>query len=172
MLSCTFGYSQNTLKVIVKDSKTQENLIGVSVQVQESTVSGITDNSGTLELNSIKDGEQKITFSILGYEDFLLKVNFPRQNDTVLSVELSSADEEELDEVIVQSTRTSRTIRNTPTRIESIDAEELDEKANMKPANVSMVLHESTGLQVQQTSATSGNASIRVQGLDGRLHNY
>jgi outer membrane receptor for ferrienterochelin and colicins len=38
----------------------------------------------------------------------------------------------------------------------------------MRPANVSMLLHESTGLQVQQTSATSGNASIRVQGLDGR----
>ncbi len=38
----------------------------------------------------------------------------------------------------------------------------------MLPANVSMLLHESTGLQVQQTSATSGNASIRVQGLDGR----
>ncbi|MFV5696586.1 TonB-dependent receptor plug domain-containing protein [Flavobacterium sp. LB3P122] len=76
--------------------------------------------------------------------------------------------EEELDEVLIQSTRTSRTIVNTPTRIETIDAEELDEKANMRPANVSMVLHESTGLQVQQTSATSGNASIRVQGLDGR----
>ncbi|MFV5693639.1 TonB-dependent receptor plug domain-containing protein [Flavobacterium sp. LT1R49] len=76
--------------------------------------------------------------------------------------------EEELDEVIIQSTRTSRTIVNTPTRIETIDVEELDEKANMRPANVSMVLHESTGLQVQQTSATSGNASIRVQGLDGR----
>ena len=52
---------------------------------------------------------------------------------------------EELDEVQVQSTRTSRTIRNTPTRIETIDAEELEEKGNMKPANVSMVLHESTG---------------------------
>src|SRR4029079_3395168 len=37
-----------------------------------------------------------------------------------------------------------------------------------RPANVSMLLHESTGLQVQQISATSGNASIRVQGLDGR----
>lgn len=76
--------------------------------------------------------------------------------------------EEELDEVVIQSTRTSRTIKNTPTRIETIDAEELAEKANMKPSNVSMILHESTGLQVQQTSATSGNASIRVQGLDGR----
>lgn len=86
------------------------------------------------------------------------------QNDTIKKEKES----EELQEVTVQSTRTSRTIRNTPTRIETIDAEELEEKGNMKPANVSMVLHESTGLQVQQTSATSGNASIRVQGLDGR----
>ena len=77
-------------------------------------------------------------------------------------------EKEELNEVIVQSTRTSRTIKNTPTRVETIDGEELDEKNNMRPANVSMLLHESTGLQVQQTSATSGNASIRVQGLDGR----
>jgi outer membrane receptor for ferrienterochelin and colicins len=76
--------------------------------------------------------------------------------------------EDELDEIIIQSTRTSRNIKNTPTRIESIDTEELAEKANMKPSNVSMLLHESTGLQVQQTSATSGTASIRVQGLDGR----
>lgn len=80
-----------------------------------------------------------------------------------------SGKEEELDEVIIQSTRTSRTIRNTPSRIETIDGEELDEKANMQArSGITMALHESTGLQVQQTSATSGNASIRVQGLDGR----
>ncbi len=86
------------------------------------------------------------------------------KNDTIKK----EKEPEELEEVRIQSTRTSRTIRNTPTRIETIDAEELEEKSNMKPSNVSMVLHESTGLQVQQTSATSGNASIRVQGLDGR----
>lgn len=86
------------------------------------------------------------------------------KNDTIKKVK----EPEELEEVRVQSTRTTRTIRKTPTRIETIDAEELDEKSNMRPSNVSMVLHESTGLQVQQTSATSGNASIRVQGLDGR----
>ncbi len=168
MLICTFGYSQNTLKVILKDSKTHENLIRVSVQVHGTAVSGITVNEGFLELNSIENGAQKIIFSLSGYEDFQINVIFPKQSGEVLNIELFPAEEEELDEVIVQSTRTSRTIRNTPTRIESIDAEELDEKANMKPANVSMVLHESTGLQVQQTSATSGNASIRVQGLDGR----
>ena len=168
MLMCSFAYSQNTLKFIVKDSETQTELTGVSVRIQNTTISGITDNNGFLELNSIENGEQKINFVLLGYEEFALNVIFPKQNGETLNIQLTTSEEEELDEVIVQSTRTSRTIRNTPTRIESIDAEELDEKANMKPANVSMVLHESTGLQVQQTSATSGNASIRVQGLDGR----
>ena len=81
---------------------------------------------------------------------------------------LLDAEEEELEEVIIQSTRTSRTIQNTPTRVETIEREEIDEKSNMRPSNVSMLLHESTGLQVQQTSATSSTASIRVQGLDGR----
>src|SRR3982751_1868747 len=71
-------------------------------------------------------------------------------------------------EVIIQSTRTSRNIRNVPTRVETIELEEIDEKNNMRPGNVAMLLHESTGIQVQQTSATSGNASIRIQGLDGR----
>nr|WP_294928132.1 TonB-dependent receptor [uncultured Flavobacterium sp.] len=168
MLMCSFAYSQNTLKFIVKDNETQTELTGVSVRIQNTTISGITDKNGFLELNSIENGEQKINFVLLGYEEFALNVIFPKQNGETLNIQLTTSEEEELDEVIVQSTRTSRTIRNTPTRIESIDAEELDEKANMKPANVSMVLHESTGLQVQQTSATSGNASIRVQGLDGR----
>jgi len=68
----------------------------------------------------------------------------------------------------VQSTRTSRAIATVPTRVEVIALEEIDEKGNMRPANVSMLLHESTGIQVQQTSATSANASIRMQGLDGR----
>src|SRR6187549_3038927 len=76
--------------------------------------------------------------------------------------------EDTLEEVTVQSTRTSRTISNVPTRVETIELEEIDEKNNMRPANVAMLLHESTGIQVQQTSATSANASIRIQGLDGR----
>lgn len=73
-----------------------------------------------------------------------------------------------MDEVILHSTRTSRTIQNEPTRIETIEKEEINEKNNMRPANVAMLLHESTGIKVQQTSATSANASIRIQGLDGK----
>lgn len=76
--------------------------------------------------------------------------------------------ENDIEEVIINSTRTSRTIANTPTRVETIELEEIDEKSNMRPSNVAMILHESTGIAVQQTSATSANSSIRIQGLDGR----
>jgi len=38
----------------------------------------------------------------------------------------------------------------------------------MNSANISILLRESTGIQMQQTSANSANQSIRIQGLDGR----
>lgn len=75
---------------------------------------------------------------------------------------------EELDEVIISTTRSSRTIQNIPTRVEFIGGEELEEKGNMKPGDIRMMLNESTGIQTQQVSATSANSSIRIQGLDGR----
>ncbi|TXF75035.1 TonB-dependent receptor plug domain-containing protein [Chryseobacterium sp.] len=103
---------------------------------------------------------KNILFSVLF---LMLYPSVYAQTDT-----LKSPSTEEIEEVILKSTRTSRTIANTPTRIETIALEEIDEKSNMRPSNVAMILHESTGIAVQQTSATSGNSSIRIQGLDGR----
>jgi outer membrane receptor for ferrienterochelin and colicins len=75
---------------------------------------------------------------------------------------------DELEEVQITATRSSRSIRDIPTRVETITAGELHEKAVMQPGNIRMLLTESTGIQTQQTSAVSGNAGIRIQGLDGR----
>ncbi|HCM75773.1 MAG TPA: hypothetical protein DIS90_05300, partial [Cytophagales bacterium] len=81
---------------------------------------------------------------------------------------LLESEAEEMEEVIVRATRSSRTIADIPTRIEAISGEELEEKGNMKPGDIRMLLNESTGIQTQQTSATSYNSSIRIQGLDGK----
>jgi iron complex outermembrane receptor protein len=96
-----------------------------------------------------------------------MSLTFPAASEAMLEVRLE-ASEEELEEVIITSTRSSRTIADIPTRVEFITGEELDEKGNMKPGDIRMLLNESTGIQTQQTSATSANASIRIQGLDGR----
>ncbi len=91
-------------------------------------------------------------------------------NDTIPTPVLpeTTSEHEELDVVVISATRSTRTIDNIPTRVEVIAGEELDEKGNMKPGDIRMLLAESTGIQTQQTSATSGNSSIRIQGLDGK----
>ena len=73
----------------------------------------------------------------------------------------------ELNEVVVSS-RGTRTIRRLPTRVEVLSGEEIEEKGTMKPSDIRMMLSETTGIMTQQTSATSGNSLIRIQGLDGR----
>ena len=83
-------------------------------------------------------------------------------------VAIADTTEVEEDTVIISATRLSRSINNTSTRIEVISGEELTEKGNMKPGDIRMILNESTGIQTQQTSATSYNAGIRIQGLEGR----
>src|SRR5690606_10299773 len=91
-------------------------------------------------------------------------------NDTIPTPVLPEAtsEHEELDVVVISATRSTRTIDNIPTRVEVIAGEELDEKGNMKPGGIRMLLAESTGIQTQQTSASSGNSSIRIQGLAGK----
>jgi outer membrane receptor for ferrienterochelin and colicins len=124
------------------------------------------DSTGMVAISFPASGPYTLVATAIGFEEKEKKITIPYTSDT-LEIELERS-EHEMEEVVVQSTRTSRTIANVPTRVETIDLEEIDEKSNMRPANVAMILHESTGIQVQQTSATSGNSSIRIQGLDGR----
>lgn len=88
--------------------------------------------------------------------------------ETLINVAVVNADDDDIEEVVVMSSRTNATLDDTPMRVQVLSEEELGEKANMKPGDIRMVLNESTGIQVQQTSATSFNSSIRIQGLDGR----
>ena len=160
-------YAQNTLKATVKEAEGGETLIGVTAKVEGTGITAVSDADGNITIDGIPDGQQSITFSYIGYEDKTEKLAFPLAADATLTITMSE-NEEELEEVVVQTTRGTRSIRNVPTRIEFISGEELDEKSSMKPGDIRMLLNESTGISTQQTSAISGNAAIRIQGLDGR----
>lgn len=165
MLSAYIGIAQQRITLKVVDAGTKEGLANASIVIRGADPGYVTKPSGEVAL-LMPPSQATVIISHVGYysKSITFKSPYP---DSLFVVELQLNDEEE-EEVIVQSTRTSRTIKNVPTRVETIELEEIDEKSNMRPANVSMLLHESTGIQVQQTSATSANASIRLQGLDGR----
>lgn len=160
-------YAQNTFKAVIKDSEKKEPLMGVTAQVTGTTIATISDENGQIRLTGIANGLQEIQFSYIGFAQRTDSFNFPLEDTAPIEI-LLYEQSEDLEEIVISSTRSTRTIQNIPTRIEFIGSEELDEKGNMKAGDIRMLLAESTGIHVQTTSPTSANASIRIQGLDGR----
>lgn len=160
--------AQNSFKAIIRGGEGNTPLAGATVTWKEQNKTAITDTSGYIEITGIPNGKQTFAISFVGFEEQTVSYNFPLSENDVIEIELEQAEDEHEEEVVVTATRTSRTISNTPTRMEVISGEELAEKGNMKPGDIRMLLNESTGIQTQQTSATSFNAGIRIQGLDGR----
>jgi iron complex outermembrane receptor protein len=157
--------AQNTVSFEVKE-ESGESLIGASVVVEGTTNGTITNTEGIAKFENLPNGEIEFVISFVGYEEKEIELSFPEDNNKTIEIELEEG--EELEEVVITSTRSSRTIQDIPTRIEAITGEELGEKAAMNSSNIGMLLRETTGVQMQQTSLSSGNMSIRIQGLDGR----
>ena len=72
------------------------------------------------------------------------------------------------EEVTVFATRTDTKVQDSPTRVEVISQEEIEEESMMTPGNIVMMLNEMGGLRVQSTSPSLGGASVRIQGMSGR----
>lgn len=160
--------AQNTFKATINDSKSSQPLYGATLAFPGLQKSTSTNSQGQATFSGIPEGRYVLEIRFVGYQTMQDTISFPVDSNKVFNYNLEPAEGEELEEVVVSSTRSSRTIENIPTRMEVIAGEELDEKGNMKPGDIRMILNESTGIQTQQTSATSANASIRIQGLDGR----
>jgi outer membrane receptor for ferrienterochelin and colicins len=168
LLTAQVSHAQNNYKVTVKDHETKRPVAGATVTVKDAEVSATTDAGGVAQLANVPDGEQTLVIFSPGYETAELKATFPAAATTGGSLVFIKVNADFGDVTVVATTRTGREIDDEPTRVEAIDEEEVGEKMNMRPANVSMVLNESTGIKVQQTSATSNTQSVRIQGLDGR----
>lgn len=166
MANTLFAQHRITLTVIDKESK--QVLPGTTLSFKAQSKSFVADSTGKIVVTNIPVGVQTFQLSHVGFSELELRYTFPLTGKEIVTIELEPAEEEEEEEVVVMSTRISRTIANNPTRMEVISGEELTEKGNMKPGDIRMMLNESTGIQTQQTSATSYNSSIRIQGLDGR----
>ena len=157
--------AQHNLVVVIKKQNGQP-LEASSAVNTKLKISFIANDSGIVILTNIPAGKFDFEFSHVGYKDGEKEISFPCTTDTLQII--LEENTEELENVTVSSTRSNRSIKNTPTRVEVISDEEIHEEAEMRPGDIRMLLAESTGIQTQQTSATSANASIRIQGLDGR----
>ncbi|MFD2517897.1 TonB-dependent receptor [Salinimicrobium flavum] len=167
MLMTALVNAQNRFEAQILDAQTNSPLPGANASVKGTTLGATTNQEGRLVLENIPDGKQTIIISFVGYETREMQLEFPSKDEEPVVIYLFPKGEE-MEEVIISATRSRRTIADLPTRVEVISGEELGEKGNMKPGDIRMLLNETTGIQTQQTSATSYNSSIRIQGLDGK----
>lgn len=83
-------------------------------------------------------------------------------------VEVHGHHDEEIEELVVQATRSRHRLQDEPIRVEVLSQEEIEEKLLMRPGNISMMLNETGGLRVQITSPALGSANVRIYGMRGR----
>ncbi len=168
---CSFSaenvFGQTTVNLLIQDAANHESLPGVIISAKSNaTISTTTNPDGMAVLDGLSEGSDTITISYLGYIAKEIVVTVP---DTSLHTILLTADQRALNEVVVvASTRSSDRIENATTKVEVIGQEELNEESTLKPGNVASILGDVSGVQIQQSSAVSGNSNIRIQGLDGR----
>jgi iron complex outermembrane receptor protein len=161
----SFASAQNSIQFTILDSINQEPLIGATALIKGTQIGASADDNGFIKLDNIPNGNQVIIIQFVGYKSYQNEYNFPlRFNEFTI---LLNFDSDELDEIIVEGTRSNRSMDDIPTRVEVL-TEEIDEASTMDPSKVAHLLTHSTGIQVQQTSATSNSANVRIQGLDGR----
>lgn len=167
VFNVTLAIGQHSLQFTVRHSADRSALAGAGATILPLKISAIADSAGVVRFSNLPAGTFSILVSYVGMAPKTIPLNIPAPGNRIADV-LLEEEAHEAEEVVVTSTRISRSIADIATRVETISGEELAEKGNMKPGDIRMLLNESTGIQTQQTSASSYNSSIRIQGLDGR----
>lgn len=155
--------AQNPLSIKV-ENENGNALIGASVSIKGTLLSGQTNSHGQLQLSNLKDGNHHLVISYLGYQSQEVVVSLPKDHslNIVLRPENLLADE-----VIVQSTRAGQ---NAATTFKNLSKEDIA-KNNMGQ-EVSYLLDQSPSVVVSSDAGTGiGHTSIRIRGSDAQRTN-
>lgn len=166
LFAATGAKAQHVFKAIIKDSATQELLSGVSISIKQPAKAAASDARGIVVIRDLPAGTITIECSYVGYQSQELEFQLP---DTSTHIILLPQDAEALNNVVVvASTRNNDRIENATTKVEVLGLEEMNEESTLKPGNIASIIGDMSGIQIQQSSAVSGNSNVRIQGLDGR----
>jgi outer membrane receptor for ferrienterochelin and colicins len=129
-----------------------------------------TDRSGVAVL-AVTVGSVEIVVRKEGFLPARARIAIDQVREWPVAVELQPA-ETLKEEITVSATRTEARLEDVPTRVETLDHEEIEEKTMMTPGDIVMLLNEMGGLRVQTTSPSLGAASVRIQGMRGRYTRF
>ncbi len=157
--------SQQTFSFKIINGGTVEPIPGARILIDSLKIGAVADASGMAVIKNIPQGQHTFQVSAVGFDDFRFELSFPTRQPEPILVKLT--ENGTFDEIIIEGTRSNKSISDSPTRTEAL-TDEIDEAASMEPGKVSHLLTHTTGVNVQTTSATSNGGVIRIQGMNGR----
>ena len=111
----------------VKDSETNEPLIGANISVKGKLVGAVTDGNGNFKLKLSVQPPFNILITEVGYQKQEIEVTHPGQSITInLSPKV-----EVMDEVVIAPTRVQENILQSPVSIEKMDREAIRSTASV-----------------------------------------
>ena len=143
-------------------------LSGASIKIAGTNKGVVSNEKGVFVIQNVHYGNIHLIISHTGFELMDTSFEFTEKNSSPLLISLSAAKEELEEVIIVSSSRTNSRIEDMPTKVEVLGAEEVKEENGIKPGNIASLLGDIAGIQIQQTNAATGNADMRIQGLQGK----
>ncbi len=158
LLSVAISFAQkSTLSGTIRDKNSGEELIGASIQVVELKGTGTVANEYGFYSLTLKNGEYNIKVSYVGYQDFLQKIDWSKDQ----KMDINLAQGVEMQEVMVSAKKENENVTRAQMGVEKIEMKDVK--------TIPMLFGERDVLKTIQLlpgvkSAGEGNAGFYVRG--------
>jgi len=163
LIASLSAHAQHDLRIKVTDKETGESLVGATVRIENVKKGSMSNADGMVEFSDLPPGNFSVDVTFVGYQEVKVAVTLPREG--LLEITMAPS-EEDLEEIIVSTTRTNQHIEDLPLKVEVLGLEEMDEESTLVPGNVASILGDLAVITIQRTNPINGNDAIRMQGLD------
>ncbi|TRZ77350.1 MAG: hypothetical protein D4R94_03085 [Chitinophagaceae bacterium] len=164
--------AQYSVSGLIVDQETAMPLVGASIKITTANKGVVTNDKGEFKITNIANGKLQLSVTHTGYKTLDTTIEVAGKNIVNLKIALVHEEEDLEEVVIVSSSRTNSRIEDLPTKVEVLGSEEVHEENGIKPGNIASLLGDIAGIQIQQTSAATGNADMRIQGENSLTNRY
>ncbi|MCT4623899.1 MAG: carboxypeptidase-like regulatory domain-containing protein, partial [Schleiferiaceae bacterium] len=154
------GWAQVISGVVLDENK--QPMPTVAVKIEGTNINTLTDFDGKYVLEGVASGEQKVSFSIMGYQTTTKTVSVISGQPLILNVDMK-VDKEELDEVVVvgYGVKRKNEVTNSIVQLETKDLTDIP-----TPSFENGIMGKASGVQVITGSGIAGSGSmVRVRGV-------
>lgn len=143
----------------IKNSN-QENVPYVLIQLNEDSLTVITDEFGKYTFNNLTQGEYKISVNAIGYETYnhYFTINKSTTKNITLKTETTS-----INEVLIDVKSKQQEIKEAPYAVSVIDTEPL----KSENLDLNQVLNKTAGIRIREEGGLGSNFNFSLNGFSG-----